>query len=81
MNLSWQEKKKETDSSASGNSYIPHGRGQGHVPQNTSSTHRRKSLQGVIYYLPQRTYCKGICDPLENLRKEENEIKAEPKEE
>lgn len=67
MNLSWQERhrerEKETDSSASGNSYISHGRGQGHVPQNASGTHRRKSLQGVIYYLPKRTDCNGICDP------------------
>ena len=29
----------------------------------------------------QRTNCNGISDPFENLRKEENETKEEPREE
>lgn len=68
MNLSWQERdrerEKETDSQASENSFISHGRGQGHVPQNTSgNTQKKEPARSHLLSAPKDQLQWYFCDP------------------
>lgn len=67
----------ETDSVALRNSYTSDGRRYVCVSQNRRAHAGEKACQKSFNILVQRTNYKGICDPSENLRKEENETKEE----
>lgn len=74
MGLSWETRRRERNSVyweiatflMAGDMCVFH---------RTEAAWAEKDCQKLFTILFQRTNCKGICDPSENLRKEENKTK------